>query len=110
MEHSYWLGRKRASAANAKLASSAEARLAHLELAGRYSIKAAQCAPARPEPQALRLALPGPGRADRAYYARLEAGARWLASRSDADSEREDHIGMANLYARLRHDANSDGR
>lgn len=43
MEQAYWLGRKRTSAANAKRASSAEARLAHLDLAGRYSIKAADC-------------------------------------------------------------------
>jgi hypothetical protein len=41
MEQAYWLSRKRASAANAKRALSAEARLAHLDLAGRYSIKAA---------------------------------------------------------------------
>lgn len=44
MEQTYWLGRKRASAANARSAASAQARLAHLELAGRYSVKAAACA------------------------------------------------------------------
>ena len=42
MEQTYWLGRKRSSAANARRAKSAEARLVHLDLAGRYSIKAAQ--------------------------------------------------------------------
>jgi hypothetical protein len=61
MEQTYWLGRKRASAANARRATSAEARLAHLDLAGRYSVKAALCAPAA-EPARLRLELPpGPG-------------------------------------------------
>lgn len=45
MEQSYWLGRKRASAANARSATGAEARLVHLDLAGRYSIKAAASAP-----------------------------------------------------------------
>ncbi|MEA3040157.1 MAG: hypothetical protein QOE79_2670 [Sphingomonadales bacterium] len=36
------------------------------------------------------------------HYQRLETGARWLASRSEAQSERDEHLGMANLYARLR--------
>ena len=58
MEQTYWLGRKRASAANARRAASAEARLAHLDLAGRYSVKAALCAaPAREQPRP-RLELP----------------------------------------------------
>jgi len=42
MEQKHWLGRKRASMANARAAASAEARLIHYDLAGRYSIKAAQ--------------------------------------------------------------------
>ena len=46
MEKKYWLSRKRASGAMARKASSAEARLIHLELAGRYSIRAANCGPA----------------------------------------------------------------
>lgn len=41
MEQTYWLGRKGVSAANARQARSAEARLVHLDLAGRYSVKAA---------------------------------------------------------------------
>jgi hypothetical protein len=45
MEKKYWIGRKRSAVAMARGASSAEARLIHYELAGRYSIKAAQCAP-----------------------------------------------------------------
>ena len=44
MENKYWIGRKRAAGAMARDAVSAEARLIHYELAGRYSIKAAQCA------------------------------------------------------------------
>jgi len=40
MEQKYWLARKRASAANAEQAMSSEARLIHLDLAGRYSVKA----------------------------------------------------------------------
>ena len=100
MEQTYWLGRKRASAANARGAKSAEARLAHLDLAGRYSIKAAACAP--PDQPALQIAHPQGEPADAAYYGRLEAGARWLASQAGADSERNDHIGMASRYARLR--------
>ena len=40
METAYWLGRKRASLANARAATSGQARLIHYELAGRYSSKA----------------------------------------------------------------------
>jgi hypothetical protein len=48
METAYWLGRERASLANARGATGAEARLIHYELAGRYSIKAANSASTRP--------------------------------------------------------------
>jgi hypothetical protein len=41
MEQAHWLTRKRAALANARAAATAEARLIHYELAGRYSIKAA---------------------------------------------------------------------
>lgn len=44
MEQKYWLGRKQTSVANAELATSSEARLIHLDLAGRYSVKAAEVA------------------------------------------------------------------
>ena len=40
MEMRYWLGRKRASLKSAQNAVSAEARLIHYDLAGRYSLKA----------------------------------------------------------------------
>lgn len=95
MEQAYWLGRKRISAANARGAASAEARLVHLDLAGRYSVKAAAAAPP-------------PG--DPAYYERLETGARWLAARAAEGCERQGHLGNANRYARLRLDADSAGR
>jgi hypothetical protein len=40
MEKAYWLGRKRASLKAAQNAASAEARLIHYDLAGRYSLNA----------------------------------------------------------------------
>ena len=39
MEKAYWLGRKRASLKLAQDASSSRARLAHYDLAGRYSVR-----------------------------------------------------------------------
>ena len=45
MEKSYWIRRKHAAMAMARRASTAEARLIHYDLAGRYSIKAAHCLP-----------------------------------------------------------------
>jgi len=41
MEKRYWLSRKEASLKAAQNAASSEARLAHYDLAGRYSVKAA---------------------------------------------------------------------
>jgi hypothetical protein len=46
MEQAHWLRRKRASLANARAAGTAEARLIHYDLAGRYSVKAARAGPA----------------------------------------------------------------
>ena len=40
MEKAYWLGRKRASLKMAQNATGSEARLAHYDLAGRYSVMA----------------------------------------------------------------------
>jgi hypothetical protein len=107
MEQAYWLSRKRASVANARHARGAEARLVHLDLAGRYSIKAAAAAAGgnRPEQEAARLALALPEAAEAEHYQRLETGARWMASLSPEDGEREEHLGIANRYARLRHAA-----
>ena len=56
MEKAHWLSRKRASLKLAESAAGSEARLAHYELAGRYSVKAASIgtpaiAPANALPQ-----------------------------------------------------------
>jgi hypothetical protein len=45
MEKKYWIGRKRAAMAMARAATTAEARLIHYELAGRYSIRAEHSMP-----------------------------------------------------------------
>jgi len=45
MDKAYWIGRKRAAIAMARAATSAEARLIHYDLAGRYSVKAAMSPP-----------------------------------------------------------------
>ena len=45
MGKEYWIGRKRAAVAMARAATSAEARLIHYDLAGRYSVKAALAPP-----------------------------------------------------------------
>jgi hypothetical protein len=68
MERAHWLSRKRASLAMAQNALSAEARLIHYELAGRYSVKAANTPRSQlhledeppPELYALSKAVPGP--------------------------------------------------
>jgi hypothetical protein len=52
MEKTYWLSRKRASLKAAKTAVSAEARLIHYDLAGRYSLNAMSA-------QTQALAMPG---------------------------------------------------
>ncbi|HEX8573661.1 MAG TPA: hypothetical protein VF759_13025 [Allosphingosinicella sp.] len=84
MEQTYWLGRKRASAANARIAGSSEARLAHLELAGRYSVKAAGCAPPAPAPAPsaeprVRLELRQSEAGEPDSFGRVRAAAVWLA-------------------------------
>jgi len=45
MDKAYWIGRKRASLRMARAATSAEARLIHYDLAGRYSVRAADAVP-----------------------------------------------------------------
>ena len=45
MDKNYWIGRKRAAMGMARAATSAEARLIHYDLAGRYSVKAADALP-----------------------------------------------------------------
>lgn len=104
MEQAYWLDRTRASGALARAASCSKSRLVHFDLAGRYSVKAADSAGAQTiivEPaNAIHVAMP---RAENAsYYSRLEEGARFLASRSAGDTERNRHLSMANHYVKLR--------
>ncbi len=67
MEKAYWLSRKRASLKLASRATSAEARLVHYDLAGRYSVKALS---AGTEAVALSESLPPPFYANRAKIAR----------------------------------------
>ncbi len=45
MERRYWIGRMDAAQTAARDAATAESRLIHYDLAGRYSIKAAGCLP-----------------------------------------------------------------
>lgn len=47
-DQAYWLRRKRASVVKANTATSSLARLAHFDLAGRYSIKAAEAGEGEP--------------------------------------------------------------
>ena len=43
------------------------------------------------------------------YYSQLEQGARYLAALAADESEREEHLGWANRYFRLRlEDSSSD--
>jgi len=49
MEQKYWLERKRLSLAKAQTATHSEARLIHFDLAGRYSVKAADAGSALKE-------------------------------------------------------------
>lgn len=48
MGNKYWLDRNSSAMAMARGAATSEARLIHYELAGRYSIMAAQCLPFAP--------------------------------------------------------------
>lgn len=65
MEQKYWLGRKREAKAMARRATSSEARLIHLHLAGCYSVKAATCDAGLP----LFAPDPGPAPSERAMRA-----------------------------------------
>lgn len=107
VEKKYWIGRKHAAMAMARGAAGSEARLIHYELAGRYSVKAAQCLPflaprkapsAGAEPVALRLSEATSGSSDAAYYGRLRIGAEYLAARASDPEERDRHLEMARTY------------
>jgi hypothetical protein len=66
MDNRYWIGRKRSAMKMARGAATAEARLIHYDLAGRYSVKAAQFQPlaaaaSSPPAAGARTALHAPG-------------------------------------------------
>ncbi len=67
MDTTYWIARKRSAMANARAAATSECRLIHYDLAGRYSIMAAQGAPDVPpgERPTLHLAVPAGAAAGR---------------------------------------------
>ena len=72
MERKYWIRRMHAAMAMARRAATAESRLVHYDLAGRYSIKAANVLPflvTRKEPATVgeqaALHLPNPADLDR---------------------------------------------
>jgi hypothetical protein len=108
MEQTYWLKRGRASAATARNAQCSRSRLAHFELAGRYSVKAATIACSQIPVAEPATAVLQPHLEDGVYYAQLEEGARYLASRSDGETERSRHLSMANHYGKLRLGAGGD--
>ena len=114
MDKNYWLGRKRASAAMARDATSAEARLIHFELAGRYSIKARasdqSCLLTGDDPvtegeQAVLAEFNPRRQSDQTYYSQLEAGALYLADKAVNAGERGEHLKMARFYRRRAGDA-----
>ncbi|MEA3040297.1 MAG: hypothetical protein QOE79_2810 [Sphingomonadales bacterium] len=90
MEKTYWIGRKRASMGMARGAASAEARLIHYDLAGRYSIKAAECvAAARPAAEAERAMLHLPSPAWLGPVPAASGPEEGLEARTDPDMDRE---------------------
>jgi len=79
MEKRYWIGRKRAAMSMARAATSAEARLIHYDMAGRYAVNAANDVPfmlpsngaaSAGEVSALELPLPALPRPRRGYSTR----------------------------------------
>jgi hypothetical protein len=113
MEQTYWLKRARSAAGMADNAVSAEARLAHLDLSGRYSIKAAEAASARAAEQPALASLRKPAlplslQPDSVHYAQLESGARYLAAKAST-LEAGIHLTAANRYYGLRKEAERNG-
>lgn len=113
MEQTYWLNRARTAAAMAENAVSPEARLAHLDLAGRYSAKAAEAASTRSAEQPALASLRTPAhplrlQPDSAHYAQLEDGARYLAGKAST-VEAGIHLTAANRYYGLRKEAELNG-
>jgi len=93
MDRSYWIARRDSSARNARSAADGKTRLIHLDLAGRYMVKAS-AAPAA-----------DCSGSEATRYEQLETGARWLASQALAADERREHLDAATRYARLRVEA-----
>jgi hypothetical protein len=94
MERSYWTRRTREASREAYRTTSAEARLIHFELAGRYSLMAAAAAPANDVADDC----------ETLSYAQLEEGARYLAAKAHDEVERARHLAQARLYkARAEH-------
>lgn len=110
MDKTYWQDRERASVAMARKARCSQSRLAHLDLAGRYSAKAANsaCGLATVAGLAAPVVPLQPQLEDGIYYAQLEQGARFLASRSTGEIERSRHLSMANHYVKLKLDAGGE--
>ena len=107
MERDYWLRRKRVSFMLAGEATSAEAKLIHYDLAGRYSVKAARSALEGPSDYAGRsapvadagsLAADNCAKADEDYYRKLALGAEYLASEAAGSMEIAEHERMALVY------------
>jgi hemoglobin len=80
LDQGYWLQRKRSSLASARSATSSEARLIYYDLAGRYSVRAANCG-ARP------------------------LGDAAVAKTGAAISEKQIEMLIPHFYARVREDA-----
>lgn len=93
MEQSYWLGRKRDAAANARRTGSSRARLIHLDLAGRYSVMAAHAAAARA-----------------AIGTQERAQPSLALPRAGSEPERLEPLGAAGHHSRRRLDAAEYGR
>lgn len=113
MEQTYWLRRARTAAGMAENAVSAEARLAHLDLSGRYSVKAAEAASVRTDGDAplaslRKAAFPLAPQPDSIHYAQLETGARYLAAKAST-AEAGVHLTAANRYYDLRKEAEHNG-
>ena len=107
MERDYWLRREGASFMLAQEATSAEAKLIHYDLAGRYSVKAAcsgfEGLTDRPGPSSAVADVDSPasghfGRADEDYYHRLAMGAEYLAAEAAGSPEMAEHERMAIVY------------
>jgi hypothetical protein len=101
---------RRREAARGQSARHARRRFVLLDLAARYAdlVAAADevlAAAGRTGEGAPAMRAGAAPDADAAYYERLETGARWLASRTSSPEERDEHLGMANRYARLRLEA-----